>query len=112
MHKLTVEQQQMLAEVELARLRGLERLRQRTRTYRGRRWVSLLFFVLAAWVASASVEFRYRIPAILILGIVFALLQVHVTGINQRLDALLELREKDSPGTSAEKTSRDHDDAT
>ena len=110
-HKLTAEQQQTLAEVELARLRSRERLRRRARTYRGRRWVSLPFFVFAAWVAFRNVEFPYRLPVIAIIAITFVLLQVHVTGINQRLDALLELLEKDGNVASEEKKTHD-DEAT
>jgi hypothetical protein len=105
LRNLTAEQQQTIAEVELARLRGRERLRRRARSYRGRRWVSLVFFAVAALVAFINVEFPYRIAAISILTIVFVLLQVHVTGINQRMDALLELMDRAADDTGEEKDS-------
>jgi hypothetical protein len=105
-HKLTAEQQQTLAEVELARLRSRERLRRRTRMYCGRRWISFPFFIVAVSVGFAQVEVQYRIAVISILTIIFVLLQVHVTGINQRLDALVELQER-TPGSDDEKNSND-----
>lgn len=87
---LTVDQQQAIAECELARLHRQDRLLRQARNYPGRRWLSLVVFVLALWVAGQNAEFPY-VVVVWLLALVFGLLHVHIHGINRRLDALLEL---------------------
>ena len=104
---LTPEQQHVLAEVELARLRRRERLLRQARTYRGRRWLSLVFFIFAVWLAFVSVDFPYMVVAISILAVVFVLLHLHTAGINQRLDALMDLLDVDRKNANEEESSHE-----
>jgi len=87
---LTADQQQAIAEFELARLRKQDRLNREARTYAGRRWLSLVVFALALWVAGRNAEFPY-VLVVWLLALVFGVLHVHIHGINRRLDALLEM---------------------
>jgi len=94
--KLTLDQQKALAEVELAKFHRSERLHGLARTYPGRRWLSLAFFLLGLWVAAKSIEVVYYGVAFSLLALVVVLVQFHTAGINRRLDALLELLDSDS----------------
>ena len=93
--KLTLDQQKAVAEVELAKFHRNERLHGQARTYTGRRWLSLAFFILGLWVASKSIDVPYYGVAFSLLALVIALTQIHIAGINRRLDALLELLDSD-----------------
>ena len=93
--KLTLDQQKAVAEVELARFHRHARLHGQARTYTGRRWLSLAFFILGLWVASKSIDVPYYGVAFSLLALVIALTQIHIAGINRRLDALLELLDSD-----------------
>jgi hypothetical protein len=104
---LTVEQQHVLAEVELARLRRRERRLRHARTYLGRRWLSLVAFAFAVWVVAVHVPFPYTVVAISILAAAFALVQVHVAGINRRLDALMELLDTERRDAVEQKSASD-----
>jgi hypothetical protein len=89
--KLSLDQQKAIAEVELARFHRHERLHRQARNYTGRRWLSLAFFLLGLWVAGKSIDVPYYGVAFSLLALVIALTQIHIAGINRRVDALLEL---------------------
>ena len=95
--KLTPEVQQTLAKVELARFRRQVRLLRRARSYPGRRWLTFVCLGFSLWVTFANVEFPYGIPVLAILAFSFGLVHVHSHGVNQRLDALLELLPSELP---------------
>jgi|SRR5947208_10116367 len=105
--KLTLQQQHALADLNLAELRKRERLLRMASSYRGRRWLTLVSFILAAWAAFVNLSFTYKPVGIAILGIVFALLHVHVHGINKRLDGLIQLLDSDRKRDDNEQSSRD-----
>ena len=96
--KLSPEQQQALAAVELRSLDKRQRLLRQARGYTGR-WllsVVLLLYMPALLLLGAKTQ---QLVAFALLGL-FALVQFHVTGINRRLNALMELLERDrSDGT-------------
>ena len=89
--KLIPEVQQTLAKVELARLRRQVRLLRRARTYPGRCWITFVWLCVSLWVTLANFDFPYTLVAMAILAFSFGLAHVHAQGVNQRLDALLDL---------------------
>ena len=98
--ELTADQQHAIAEVELARFRRRERLLRESRNYPARRWLSLVFFVLALCIAGKSIELPYQGVAFSLLAVVFALIHLHVAGVNRRVDALLALLDIDGKPVS------------
>ena len=99
---LTRDQQQAIAEVELARFRRFDRLHKQARHYPGRRWLSFAFFVLGLWVAGKSIDIAYYGVAFSLLALGVALVQIHIGGINRRIDAIVELLDPD-PSTPRKK---------
>ena len=93
--KLGADEQQVLAKVELARMRKRDRLLKRARTYPGRRWLTIVFLILLVWVAAKNVPFPYEMLAAVFVALVLAVLQLHISGVNQRIDALLEMKRDD-----------------
>ena len=93
--KLGTEEQQVLAKVELARMRKRDRLLKRARTYQGKRWLTIACLILLVWIAAKNVPFPYHILAAVFVALVLAVLQLHVSGVNQRIDALLEMKRDD-----------------
>jgi len=106
-NELTPEQQDTIAELKLAELRKRERLLRTATGYLGRRWLTLVLFILATWAAFVNLSFPERPVGIAILVIVFALLHVHVHGINKRLDALIQLLESDRKRNDNKQSSDD-----
>ena len=91
--KLTNEQQETLAEVELRLARRKQQLLEQARSYRGYRLVP------SALVLIGVCLYVFRPSHIELLGFcilaAFALIQFHAAGINRRVSALLELLETD-----------------
>ena len=88
---LSADQQRAIAQVELTEFRRRERLARQARTYSGKRWLSPVAFILAVAVTGKNIQFPYQVVAFSILALLFAVIHVHIAGINRRLDAVLEL---------------------
>lgn len=91
----------------LAEFRKRQRLHRKARSYLGRLWASPVFFILAMWATSTHVEFPAILVVASILAILCALVQLHATGINRRVDALAELLKADQVAAGTERNSRD-----
>lgn len=92
--KLTPEQQEAVATVELSRARERQRLREQARSYLGRRWFPPLM-----WVGICALLLlrggSQAVLAMLLVALTVVIIQFHANGLNRRLDALMELLELD-----------------
>jgi hypothetical protein len=97
--KLTPEQQEAVASLALDGARRRTLLLERARRYRGQVWVpalapAILLLVFFLWGARNLPWSDPVIPFAMVM-IVDGIMQVQITGINRRLDALIELLEAD-----------------
>lgn len=87
--KLTAEQQETLAGMELQRLRKRQQLLKLAGRYRGFYLVPLLLAGFAFVLIALRLEKTLVIACCI--GAAFGCIQFHVNGLNRRLDALAEL---------------------
>ena len=93
---LPADQQQAIAKIELHEFRRRERLIAKAQSYSGKRWVTPVFLLLGLCVGARNVESPYVVLFFALILLNFTLLHAHVHGLNQRLDALLMLRDAES----------------
>lgn len=94
--KLTPEQQDALGSVVIQRAKTRERLLKQVGHYRRISWFpALVIFVL--YLAPMLITYpKYGQVSIICVGMsLWVLIQFHATGVNRRLDALVELLEAD-----------------
>jgi len=91
--QLTPEQQETIGTLEARRIKKRQQLLEYARGYRGKVVVPAVFVVAAL----GFYYFRAPTPILVAVGVVgfWTLIHFHVTGINRRLDALMELLESD-----------------
>lgn len=91
--QLTPEQQEAIGTLEACRIKRQQQLLEYARGYRGKVVVPVGFFL----VALSLYYFHAATPVLVVFGVFgfWALIQLHVTGINRRLDSLMELLESD-----------------
>ncbi len=92
---LTPEQQETIATLEIQYARRRQEHLERASRYRGQMWVPLL--VLAVLCLVPVFMFQRWLPSCIVclVVILWGLIQFHASGINNRLDALLELWESE-----------------
>jgi hypothetical protein len=76
--------------LEARRVRKREDLKQQARNYWGRRWLPLLFPGIFFLGCMFERNHREMVPYFIGFGLLI-LIQFHATGVNRRLDALVEL---------------------
>lgn len=93
--RLTPEQQETLAAIEVQRTNKREQLSEQARRYPGQQWllalVLAILLLLPVFTSERFLPFRVIFLAV---GLWF-LIQFHAAGVNRRLDALVELMEAD-----------------
>ena len=91
--KLTPEQQETLATIEVQRIKKRDQLLEQAHRYRGQRWLPSILFPILIFLPVFTLEKFLPFCVIGLAGILWILIQFHAAGINRRLDALVELKE-------------------
>jgi hypothetical protein len=103
MQQLTPEQQETLASIEVQHAKTRQRLLKQARHYRAMSWLPALVILPLYLVPVLITNPKYGSLSIICVGMsLWFLIQFHATGVNRRLDALMELLE-------ADKKEDDHD---
>jgi hypothetical protein len=93
--RLTPEQQEMLATIEVQKTQKREQLLVRARRYRGQQWIPVLVLCILYFVPIFTFEKFLPYCIIFLAMSLWFLIQFHAAGVNRRLDALMELLESD-----------------
>jgi hypothetical protein len=93
--RLTPEQQDTLAAIEVQRAKKREQLSEQARRYRGQQWLPALGLVVLFLLPVFTFERFLPWSVIILLACLWGLIQFHAAGVNRRLDALVELMEAD-----------------
>jgi len=91
--KLTPEQQEMLAAIEVQHIRKRDQLLEQARRYSGQRWLPSIIFSILIFLPVFTLERSLPFCVIGLAAVLWILIQFHAAGINRRLDALVELKE-------------------
>ena len=103
--KLTDEQQETFAEVELRLARKRQRISELARSYPGFFLVPSILAMICFCLFLFSSERRE--PLTFCAFALFALIQFHATSLNRRLNALIELLDADTKSEQEPKTTSD-----
>ena len=94
--RLTPEQQEMLANVEVQQTQKRQQLLVRARRYRGQQWLPALALVPLYFISTFTTQkWPPSIVALILSLILWFVIQFHAAGVNRRLDALMDLLESD-----------------
>ena len=93
--RLTPQQQEMLANVEVQQTQKRQQLLVRARRYRGQQWLPALVLCILCFVPIFTFEKFLPFCIIFLAMSLWYLIQFHAAGVNRRIDALMELLESD-----------------
>ena len=92
---LKPDQQEMLAAIQVQRIKKRDELLEQARHYRGQQWLPALGLVVLFLLPVFTFERFLPWCVIILVAVLWGLIQFHATGVNRRLDALIELMEAD-----------------